>query len=426
MNLADLLRWPWGVAAVGAMLLIVVLLISRRARRRRWIRVLGGGLAVLIMLAGAVTAWALPVMRLPNSDASGAHRTIGTQVIEWTTDRAEPFTADPVDRRRLLMQLWYPGQPTSTGRPMPYLGREAAESDAVADGIAAQFGVPRLIFGEAAAAHGNALVNLAPAALGSAPGSQRLPVVLFSPGLGGVRTQNTVLAEALASRGWLVVALDHPYDSAAIRYADGTVVRSRLAVGPDDAEADRTAGDWTRLRAADLRSALDRLGSLDADASTSFAGRIDLTKVAAVGHSLGGAAALQAATDDTRIGAVVNLDGFPRTRGAHPIAAPLLVMVAGRGTGNAANDSDYRTAVTAALRNGGPGSRGVTVPGAGHLTFTDAPLFLPPVPSLVGSGPRDRGPGLTRDAVVAFLDHALRGGPSPEATLAAIGTLERP
>ena len=58
----------------------------------------------------------------------------------------------------------------------------------------------------------------------------------------------------------------------------------------------------------------------------------------------------------------------------------LLVTVAGgRGTGNPANDAKYASQVDRALRLSGPGSDRVTVPGAGHLTFTDAPLFLPPV-----------------------------------------------
>jgi predicted dienelactone hydrolase len=48
-------------------------------------------------------------------------------------------------------------------------------------------------------------------------------VVLFSPGLAGVRSQNTAWAQELASHGYVVVALDHPYDSAAL--ADGRAPR---------------------------------------------------------------------------------------------------------------------------------------------------------------------------------------------------------
>ncbi|MCE0446893.1 hypothetical protein LT493_27010 [Streptomyces tricolor] len=44
--------------------------------------------------------------------------------------------------------------------------------------------------------------------------------MLFSPGLGGVRTQYR-LGGGTASHGYVVAGLDHPYDSAAVVLADG-------------------------------------------------------------------------------------------------------------------------------------------------------------------------------------------------------------
>lgn len=66
----------------------------------------------------------------------------------------------------------------------------------------------------------------------------------------------------------------------------------------------------------------------------------------------------------------------------------------------------------------------LTVPGTAHLAFTDAPLYLPPLPSLVGSLDRTQGPRLTAAASLAFLDATLRdGGGDPAAALSAYGTL---
>jgi hypothetical protein len=53
----------------------------------------------------------------------------------------------------------------------------------------------------------------------------------------------------------------------------------------------------------------------------------------------------------------------------------------------------------------------LTVPGAAHLTFTDAPLYLPPVPAFVGTLGRSAGPATTAAATAAFLDATLRGRP---------------
>ena len=55
----------------------------------------------------------------------------------------------------------------------------------------------------------------------------------------------------------------------------------------------------------------------------------------------------------------------------------------------------------------------LVVDGASHRSFTDAPLFLPPLPSLIGSGGRDHGPTVTARATVVFLDAVLSDGHTP-------------
>jgi len=81
----------------------------------------------------------------------------------------------------------------------------------------------------------------------------------------------------------------------------------------------------------------------------------------------------------------VDLDGFPRAPRANP--QPALALVAGNGTGDAAADQAYADAVAKLLADSGAGGYGVTVPGASHLAFPDAPLYLPPLPDVsAGSG----------------------------------------
>lgn len=127
-----------------------------------------------------------------------------------------------------------------------------------------------------------------------------------------MRTQNTAWAEELASHGYLVAALDHPYDSAAVVLTDGRTIRSRTAsTGDRDKDTALSAG-WTAVRAADLRfvlTQLDRLGR--GEIADPLTGRLDTGRVAVAGHSMGGAAALQAARRDRRFDAVMDLDGYP-------------------------------------------------------------------------------------------------------------------
>jgi CRISPR/Cas system CMR subunit Cmr4 (Cas7 group RAMP superfamily) len=50
----------------------------------------------------------------------------------------------------------------------------------------------------------------------------------------------------------------------------------------------------------------------------------------------------------------------------------------------------------------------IELAGAGHYSFTDAALFFPPLPSILGTVGRTEGLRLTGETTTAFLDDALR------------------
>lgn len=403
------IRWQLvPVLAGGAIALAFAAapLLRRRAgrpvRRVRWWLALPGSAACLaLILAGATAAWALPPPVFP--EPSGAYA-VGTTVVQWTDpDRAETATSRTDDMRTVVVQLWYPAQDgLPAARRARYLGRTAQEARLVAHGAADYLGIPGFILDGPARARTRSVPD-APAAGG------RFPVVLFSPGLGGVRTQNTAWAEELASRGYVVAALDHPYDSAVVALADGRTIRTRLAATGDPAEDNRRAAGWTAVRAADLGFVLSQLGRLDRGAIPGLlTGRLDTRRAAATGHSLGGAAALQAARQDPRFAAVINLDGFPRDPAPRPFRQPALALTHDIEPGE---EADYLHRLTRVLQLSTATGYRLTVPGSAHLTFTDAPLYLPPLPSLVGSSGRAAGPRLTAAVTAAFLDATLRGKP---------------
>jgi dienelactone hydrolase len=125
----------------------------------------------------------------------------------------------------------------------------------------------------------------------------------------------TVFYESLlcevASRGYVVAALWHPYSTQVVAFPDGTVLWGNAAGGMGGAPADEQQARLERLGlvwAADQRFVLDRLAVWN-DQHERLRGRLDLERVGTFGHSLGGAAAAQAARDDGRIDAAINLDG---------------------------------------------------------------------------------------------------------------------
>ncbi|MFB9593610.1 alpha/beta hydrolase family protein [Streptomyces racemochromogenes] len=393
---------------------------GRPARRARWWQALPGSLACTALIAtGPVAAWAFPVPDFPEPTGDFA---VGTRVLQWTDPlRPESFTADPDDRRTVVVQLWYPARKSPAGVPRAqYLGRTQDEARTVSGALADGVGLPGFLVDGLARARSRAVAD-APVA----HGGERFPVVLFSPGSGGVRTQNTAWAEELAAHGYLVAALDHPYDSSVVVLADGRTVRATTASTGDRGRDEELAAGWTAVRAADLGFVLTRLERLDRGETGGtpdpLTGRLDTGRAAVTGHSLGGAAALQAARQDRRFGAVVDLDGYPHGPTAPALAQPALALTQEITAGT---DPRYLPRLTEALAQNSATSYRLTVPGAGHLTFTDGPLYLPPVPSIVGTLGRTGSPRLVAAATRAFLDATLRGRPGdPADTLRAYGTL---
>ena len=114
----------------------------------------------------------------------------------------------------------------------------------------------------------------------------RVPLVLFSHGLGGCGLQSTFLTEELARRGYVVAAPDHA--DAATCGIDGEALRlQNLRTEQPLLEPARWTEQSEIGRLHDLRAAIAKVGS-----DPALARIADTTRVGAVGHSLGGYAAL--------------------------------------------------------------------------------------------------------------------------------------
>ncbi|MFF5290673.1 alpha/beta hydrolase family protein [Paractinoplanes globisporus] len=147
----------------------------------------------------------------------------------------------------------------------------------------------------------------------------RHPVILFSHGAGGHRSEATVVVQELASHGYVVATVDHPHDSY-VEFPDG-----RLAV-PDD----ESTTPWTH--ADDVLFVLDRLekaatGHLPLPAG--LAAALDLRHVGVFGFSKGATAAALVMNVDSRVRAGLSFDG-PMESGPRPAALdrPFMLMTA--------------------------------------------------------------------------------------------------
>ncbi|MEO1403337.1 MAG: hypothetical protein AAFV72_19100, partial [Cyanobacteria bacterium J06635_1] len=127
---------------------------------------------------------------------------------------------------------------------------------------------------------------------------------------------NTFRAEELASQGYVVVSINHSYDSAVNIFPDGQVAyhTSIFAEAENDDDFFELQIKNVDARAKDIQFVLDELGKFNAgdDPTGLFAGKLDLDRVGVLGASTGGATAAELLARDPRFKAGVNLDGTLR------------------------------------------------------------------------------------------------------------------
>ncbi|MFN8531201.1 MAG: hypothetical protein U0670_21570 [Anaerolineae bacterium] len=211
--------------------------------------------------------------------------------------RAEVFTDDANDTRRIPVTFYYPiDAATASAATAPAATAYIPEN--IRGPFAQALGFPPTLFAQIGA-HAS---DNAPAA----SSDQGFPVLLFSPGFGVALPLYTSLLEQVASHGYVVAAIDHPYSQSISFFPDGSSVTQNAAgTNLNDETNNRLIGQvWTD----DTRAVLDWLQTLNASDPV-LTGALDLTKNGAFGHSFGGAAAVRIMVEDARVQATIDIDG---------------------------------------------------------------------------------------------------------------------
>jgi len=400
--------WRWQLAPAAATAALLGVVLAARALGRPTF--LAGTLASTAF-AGAVLSlalsWALPVRILP--DPVGPHAVGTTTIVLSDPDRAEQYGPTPGEPRELVVQFWYPAAPDAPRSPAPLVPQAAAFIDLGA----AELGLPRFALGHVGLITSNATED---AAALDGP----LPLALLAHGWTGFRTIQTDLAERLASEGWVVAAADHRFGALVTTFPDGRAdlfdadALPEFGTVPED-EYTRRSRALIATFADDLRTVLS---SLERNAPEPLSGRLDLSRIAFLGHSTGGGAAIAACATEPRCAAVVGFDPWvepidPAVLSTGP-ARPMLSL----------RTEDWRERPNEAVlqqlhrvqRDGRHAEGVVGLDGALHRDFTLIGALSPAASllGLTGETPAHATRTATMEWTSRFLDHHVRAaGPDP-------------
>ncbi len=254
------------------------------------------------LLAGVFSLAVVIIFPANDLDAPSGKYAVGTQsfMMEDTT-RQGVYLDAPGQNRRLMVQAWYPAADVPKGAKALWIP-DVALRNAFAD-----YGkMPHFMQSHLAKVRSNSYMGIALAATPA-----KIPVVIVSHGWTGARAVHTDLAEELASRGMIVLGIDHPYGAMSVTLTDGTV----LPLYPDalnwDNRDDEFMARGTKLVSvyqADIEAVLARVRA--DDTIPALKGRIDTGRIALAGHSTGAGAAASIIMKDPSINGMLGLDAW--------------------------------------------------------------------------------------------------------------------
>jgi hypothetical protein len=244
--------------------------------------------------------------------------------------REEIFTENQLDNREFMVRAWYPAGNTDDSQPLKYL--EGYNIDTLKY-FWKMFEIPGKLFDLIGEIKTNSFIDV--------PVSENLPVypvLIFSHGYGlGLPELYSFMAEELASNGFIVLSLTHPYESVEINPGDKPPVylseeratqmlqenlmeyaemkkastydekrNASQSVLENSPVANESLSEWVK----DAEFLLNQMDSPSSDIPEFLLSKLDRNNIGVLGHSFGGAMGGQLGLNDTRIKAVMNMDGF--------------------------------------------------------------------------------------------------------------------
>jgi pimeloyl-ACP methyl ester carboxylesterase len=362
---------------------------------------------LMLVALSSLVPWLLPVPILMRP--TGKYP-VGTRTMTLTDTSRKEIYSGKDEPRKFMIELWYPAVSPDAG------AKYAAwipDAKIVAPAIADYINFPHFFLDHLTLVKSWSYENIS-----ISRSNGPYPVLIFSHGWNGFRQQSTFLMEELASHGYVVVALEHPYGARLTVFPDGSIAPNNpnaLPKGKPAEEYEAAARILVDQWAGDIGYTINVLTELNREGSLGqFSNMFDLDKIGVLGHSTGGGATLQFCGTDSRCKAGLTLDAFVRPLGLSVInngtRQPFFYMFSELWPfeRNTELFQLYYSHVS-------PSNRIVTILGADHYDFSDLPALSPLAQQLGFKGPINgtRVRKIINTFVLAFFDQQFKNITSP-------------
>ncbi|MEE2858253.1 MAG: hypothetical protein VX820_00880 [Candidatus Neomarinimicrobiota bacterium] len=320
----------------------------------------------LLTSCGMVVSKLIPFTDLPKP--IGKYN-IGTKIETWIDyDRLEWFTEnDKNDHRKIVVQFWYPTDDVS-GDFAPYMDDWKKRIGPVSEQVEVKEFMISSIKNVNTNSHMDATIKKM---------NNKMPLIIFSHGLGGMRMQNTIQMETLASVGYFVLAIDHSYDANITLFDDGTHADFRSA-----AEGDLSVQEFWDLRIPQINTRSDDVLFV-LDEIESFLGLnipfwqdVDMGNIGVLGHSFGGATGIISSIKDDRIDACMALDGWIVPIESSYVQKGMNVPMLYIGRPKWDTPLNYMK-LDSLIKNSDAPATKIILPDTKHIDYSDTPQFSP-------------------------------------------------
>ena len=231
---------------------------------------------------------------------------IGTKRMVWIdSTRTNWFLDGYGPYRQLMAQIWYPADASallSSVKKSKYIDNKKALTYTIE---LQGYKIPEILTNQIGSIKCNSWEDALPLS------NKKFPILIFSHGHGGLRTQNTNQVEELVSHGYIVIAVDHTYDAGFVEFPDGNIAYS-LTAKPEGERLNETPETfYTRFgyRVDDIDFVINKIDSFD-DYDLNISSIMDKNNIGIFGHSFGCLTSVYATYFNDRIKSCFGLDGW--------------------------------------------------------------------------------------------------------------------